>query len=360
MKICFLIADISGRGGTERVTSMIANGLAERKHEVNIITCRNEPISFFHIDSNIKIFSLEAEKIRNGFIRKFSNIKKLWRLVCNRKYDVIIAVDIYIFFYLLPVQIFKKSHCIAWEHFNCNISNMKFSNLARKLAVKFADQVVVLGKRDLYNYTRKYKNTQKITYIYNPVVFEKIVNRNINKHRIIAAGRLTEQKGFDLLIDAWNIIEKRVKDLDWILDIYGTGKLEAQLLHKISECDLTRVHLKGYTNNLDTEYLNSSIFVLSSRYEGFGLVLIEAQACGLPCVSFDCPEGPREIIDDKVNGYLVENGNVKELADRLLQLMNDEKLREEFSINAHMDLQRFDLKNVLNSWETLLSTYQVH
>lgn len=360
MKICFLIADISGRGGTERVTSIIANGLSERQFEVDIITCRNKPESFFFLNKEIKIYSLGAEKITNRFIRKLMNMKRLWRLVCDKKYDVIIAVDVYIFYYLLAIQILKKSHCIAWEHFNCNVSNMKFSNLARLLAVRFADQVVVLGKQDLCNYMRKYKKYKKVTCIYNPVVFEKTVNKNIDKHRIIAAGRLAEQKGFDLLIDAWNIIEKKYEDSDWILDIYGTGRLETQLLHQINKYGLTRVHLKGYADDLDTEYLNSSIFVLSSRYEGFGLVLIEAQACGLPCVSFDCQVGPREIIDDKVNGYLVENGNVKHLADSLLKLMNDEKLRKEFSVNAHKDLRRFDLKNVLNGWEALLNTYQIH
>lgn len=360
MRICFLIADLSAQGGTERVTSIIANGLLSRKYEVDIISCRNEPKCFFSLNKEIRVYSLRAEKVKGKFRRRYASIKKIWKLVCDRKYDVIIAVDVYLYLYLFPVQIMKKSKCIAWEHFNCNISSMKSSGLARALAVIFADQVVVLGKQDLNNYIRKFKKSNNITYIYNPVAFEKTTNISIDKHRIIAVGRLTEQKGFDLLIEAWNIIEKEDKDSDWILDIYGKGKLEEQLINQIDQHDLKRVHLKGYADNICAEYLNSSIFVLSSRYEGFVLVLIEALACGLPCVSFNCPEGPSETIEDEVNGFLVENGNVYQLAEKLMQLMHNEELRKEFSSNAHNNLQRFDIQDVLNSWERLLNIELKH
>lgn len=357
MKICFLIADISGRGGTERATSMIANGLSDRQYKVDIITCRNEPESFFCLNKNIRIYSLEAEKISNKFVRKFTNFLKIWKLISDKKYDVVIAVDVYIFYYLLPVKIIKRSHCIAWEHFNYHIVNKKFSELARKLAVAFADQVVVLGKQDLNNYMQRHRSANNINFIYNPIAFEKSVNENIRNHRVIAAGRLTEQKGFDLLINAWKIIEKENEVSDWTLDIFGEGELDIQLNNQISEYGLERIYLKGYTKDLKKEYLNASIFVLSSRYEGFGLVLIEALACGLPCVSFDCPEGPGEIIENNMNGYLVENGNVMQLANKIMELMRDEEKRERFSANAHNNLQRFDLPEVLNNWEVLLTQY---
>ena len=354
MKTCFLIADISARGGTERVTTIIANGLLERKYEVDIISCRNKPESYFELNENIKVHSLRAESIGNKFWRKCINYIKIWKLACDRKYDVVIAVDIYLYLYLIPLQIMRKGKCIAWEHFNYYISSRKQSKLSRKLAVRFADQIVVLSKNDLDNYRNHYKDVDNITYIYNPIAFKKSVNKNMNKHRIIAVGRLTEQKGFDLLIDAWNMIEKNDMNSDWILDIYGTGELENQLVNRINKYGLKRVYLRGYAKNIEAEYLESSIFVLSSRYEGFVLVLIEALACGVPCVSFDCHEGPAEIISDNVNGYLVENGNINQLADRIMRLMHNEKLRKEFSENAHKDLQRFDLQDVLNSWEEVL------
>ena len=354
MRICFLIADISARGGTERVTSIIANGLLKRKYEVDIISCRNEPESYFELNQNIKVHSLRAENIRNTFRRKCSNYEKIWKLAYDRKYDVVIAVDIYLYLYLIPLQITRKSKCIAWEHFTYYFSSMKQSRLARKLAVKFAYQVVVLSKNDLDNYRNNYKDADNITYIYNPTALKKSTNRNINKHRIIAAGRLSEEKGFDLLIDAWNIIEKKDRNSDWILDIYGTGELESQLANQINKHELKRVHLRGYADNIESEYLESSIFVLSSRYEGFGLVLVEALACGVPCVSFNCPEGPAEIISDNVNGYLVENGNINQLADKIMKLMHDEKLRKSFSENAYRDLKRFELQEVLNRWEEVL------
>lgn len=355
MKVCFLIADMSARGGTERVTSMIANGLVERSFEVEIISCRNEAQSFFILNKKIRIHALRAECVKNSVLRKFMNFRKIWKLVNHEAYDVIIAVDVYIYLYLLPLQIMRKCKCIAWEHFNCHVSNMKLSHLARIIAVRFADQVVVLGKKDLKNYQDHFKGAKNVTYIYNPVAFEKTINKNIDQHRIIAAGRLTEQKGFDLLIDTWNMIEEKAKDSDWVLNIYGEGELKKQLENQIIAYGLKRVYLKGYAENIHTEYLNSSIFVLSSRYEGFGLVLIEALACGLPCISFDCKEGPCEIIADGINGYLVENGNTSQLADRLMDLMRNDQLRKQFSANTYQDLHRFELQKVLDRWEALLN-----
>ena len=355
MKICFLIADMSGKGGTERVTAILANGLAGRQNDVDVISCRNGSVSYFKLDERVEICSLHAEAIKSPLFRKLSNYRKIWKIVCNKKYDVVIAVDIYLFLYIFPLQIMGKCKCVAWEHFNYYISSAKSTKIARKLAVRYADQVVVLGKNDLENYQRNYKKAKNITYIYNPVNFEKTVNKNIYLHRIIAAGRLTSQKGFDLLLEAWNLIEKSNRESDWILDIFGEGKDRKRLEDYIRQQGLKRVHLKGYADDIREEYLNSSIYVLASRYEGFVLVLIEAFSCGLPCVSFDCKEGPSEIIADGVNGFLVETGNVNQLADKIQQLMENEELRKRFSENTFMDLDRFNKEKVLDEWICLLN-----
>lgn len=358
MKICFLIADISGKGGTERVTTMIANGLSNRGKKVSIITCKGDGRGSFDLELEIDVYCLNSERRRFSFDRKLSNITKIWRLIKKNKFDVIIAVDVYLYLYLLPVQITRISKCIVWEHFNYYIASMKSSRIARRIAVKLADKIVVLGKKDLENYERHFINTDKILYIYNPVAYRLNDYRNPDTYRIITAGRLCKQKGFDFLIKAWKIIEED-KDIDkrWRLDIYGEGEEKEHLEGLIVKNKLNRIYLKGYTNNLEEEMINSSLFVLSSRYEGFGLVLLEAQAKGLPCISFNCKEGPAEIIDDGVNGFLVNEEDVEALAEKMKILMNSRELRVNFAKKAQKDLQRFALESVLDSWEMLLRDF---
>lgn len=354
MKICFFIADICGRGGTERVTSLVANGLVERNFMVDIVTCRGSGKSFFMLQKQVQVFSLHSDKILNPVLRMVHNFKCLWKIVKNRDYNVVIAVDISLYLYLFPLQLAKKCKCIAWEHFNYYISSTGYTKIARHLAVKYADYVIVLGKHDLKSYRQHYPKAKKLTYIYNPVAFEKSNPENIGRHRIIAVGRLMEQKGFDLLIEAWKIIERNKPDDDWVLDIYGEGELGEELQGKITKYRLKRCHLKGYTEDIETEMRSSSLFVLSSRYEGFVLVLLEAQSKGLPCVSFNCKEGPAEVIDNGVNGFLAEDGNIKDLAQKMQMVMYNDKLRKSFSEKAQKDLGRFRVDLIINKWAGLL------
>lgn len=355
MKICFLIANLSGNGGTERVTSMIANGLSARGIEVEIITCKGSEKGIYTLDSNIKVNFLHSETNRFSLFRKLTNIIKIWTITWKHKFDIVIAVDIYLYLYLLPVQFTRLSKCIAWEHFNYYIASMRYSLIARKSAIRWADKVIVLGEKDLQNYKLHCRNTNNMIYIYNPVAFQATEYKGVDSHRIIAAGRLTKQKGFDLLIDVWNIIESdSLIESKWELDIFGDGEEKENLNTKIESYGLKHIHLKGYTNDLENEMSKSSIFVLSSRYEGFVLVLLEAQAKGLPCISFDCKEGPSEIIDDGINGFLIQESNIQDFANKLMLLMNNRDLRLNFGRNAHNNLQRFKLDSVLDSWENVL------
>jgi glycosyltransferase involved in cell wall biosynthesis len=115
-------------------------------------------------------------------------------------------------------------------------------------------------------------------------------------------------------------------------------------------------HLIGATKNIAEEFSKSSIFVLSSRFEGFGLVLAEAMSCGLPCVSFDCPFGPRDIITDGEDGFLVENGNIEALSKSIEQLIADENLRKSMGEKAIINVARYDSSNIMNRWEKLFSS----
>ena len=139
----------------------------------------------------------------------------------------------------------------------------------------------------------------------------------MTQKRAIAVGRLSRQKGFDMLVEAWALIEKEVPD--WKLDIYGQGPLQKELQGQIDGLGLGNAELKGFSDDIHKEYMESSLFFLSSRYEGFVLVLMEAMATGPPAVSLRCKEGPEETIDNGINGYLVERRKcsaVRRLCDK--------------------------------------------
>ena len=352
-KIGFLIMNFENGGGTERVTSIIANELLDRNYDVTIYSCQKGNKCKFSIDDRVHLCSLEGEKYKNPIWRKFQITKKLIEHAKNDKIDVMIAVDVALYLYLIPLQMGHLCKCIAWEHFNYYINPNKMVKCARKMAAKYADCVVVLGKNDLENYKNHCKKIKRLTYIYNPIAVAIEPKADIKSKKIIAMGRLNNQKGFDLLIEAWAKLEPDFND--WEVNIFGEGLLKEQLQKQIDDKNLKKFFLRGYSENISKNMADSSIFVLSSRYEGFVLVLLEAQAIGLPCVSFNCKEGPAEIIDDGVNGFLVEPLNVDSLAEKIRTLMENEELRKQFSRKSTKDLGRFERKQIMDKWDKLLS-----
>ena len=177
----------------------------------------------------------------------------------------------------------------------------------------------------------------------------------LTEKRVISVARYSYEKGIDLLLKAWSIAEKQVSD--WRLDVFGDGDRAAyeQLIDEL-KIDRTRCQLHGRTNNVENEYVNSSIFVLSSRFEGFGMVLTEAMACGLPVVAFDCPWGPRSIIKDGKDGLLVENSNPNDLSVCILKVIKDTDLRFSLAKNAASNVMRFKIDNIAQQWLQLFDS----
>ena len=160
---------------------------------------------------------------------------------------------------------------------------------------------------------------------------------------------MDEGKGYDYLIRAWELVNRRYPD--WIIDIFGQGEWHEKLQKEIQDKNLSSVvHLRGITKDVATEFYNSSGYVMTSRYEGFPMVLIEAGMCGLPLVSFDCKTGPREIIVEGENGFLVPVGDVSLLADRICQLIEFRELRVSMGDNAMRFAQRFTLDKIMSKW----------
>ncbi len=349
----FLITNFNGKGGTERVTSIIANGLSQRGYKIYIISCRDGKEPRYVLNSNVTVLSLHGERIDNTIKRKWNSFFQLKKYVDKYHIDIMVAVDVPLYAYLYPLQCIGKCRCIAWEHFNFYSAKNWFQKEIRKFAARKADQLVVLGKYDLENYKKNVGQNIKIRYIYNPIAIKLSQNyKGVDSYRILAVGRLENQKGFDRLIDAWNILEKKYSN--WNLKIVGEGSQKNLLIKKIKDYGLKNVKIEGFQNNITNEYDNAAIYALSSRFEGFGLVLQEAQARKLPCISFNIKEGPREIISAGENGILVEDGDIKGFANGLEELMKNRALRIDFSNKAQRDLKHFETDAIISQWDELL------
>lgn len=352
MKVCFFITSIEGKGGTERVTTTIANALVDRGIDVSIVSCSNSEKAHFFLDEKVSVYTLHDERITNPVRKRTYKYKLLLKYVRHENIDIIIAVGVHLYAYFIPLQFMRICKCIAWDHFNFYVSGKsKRDAFIQRLAVKFSDQLVVLGKNDFTNYISEL-NAKKVSLIYNPLTTTITRNKGFDSHRIVAAGNLSYAKGFDLLLEAWTILENRdIKD--WTLEIYGTGEEEETLKQIVEKNNLKKAFLCGFTECLDEELEDASLFVLSSRHECFVLVLLEAQAKGLPCVSFDCRESPAEIIEDGVNGLLAKAENVEDLAEKMWRIMSDEYTRKKFAENSQKGLYRFNIDVVISCWINL-------
>ena len=217
--------------------------------------------------------------------------------------------------------------------------------------LKRLDRFVVLTEEDKASWTE----LSNVEVIPDPLAFDIDQVSPLTNKRVIAVGRYVYQKGFDLLLQAWKMIEQQHPD--WELVIYGMGDRTPyeQLIDKL-QIDRTRCHLNGSTSDIKAEYLNSSLFVFSSRFEGFGMVLIEAMACGLPVVSFDCSCGPKDIVRNNEDGLLVPSGCVDSLAEAMHQMMSDESLRQKMAKVATKNVQRYKLNKVCQDWQRLFES----
>lgn len=210
--------------------------------------------------------------------------------------------------------------------------------------IKNLDKFVVLTHEDMENWPE----LNNIMVIPNFVSKLSSGKSNCTQKRVIAVGRYSWQKGFDQLINAWQIVYQRHPD--WRLDIYGGG--DNNQFQKMADAKhlSSVVHCFPAVPNVCEKYLESSFLVLSSRYEGFGLVILEAMGAGLPVVSFTCPCGPRDLIQDGYNGLLVENGNVGQLADKISVLIENDDRRQTMSCNAFASVTSYTKENIMHQW----------
>ena len=365
-KVLFLTGENFVLGGIERIMAVIANGLSD-DYEVTIMTCwNNEKKPAFPTKDGVRVVDLGLDKkaytFRIMFDRELRRRLELW--LQENPQDIVITVGGRTLSVVPNLKDGSKK--VFWFH-EC------LNNFLFRLGVQsrsWKKRLVRLGKRDRrIRLARKYdrvvvltkwdcelwqKYCDNVTYIHNEVTMQPVTVSDYGVKRAMAVGRLSHEKGFDHLIEDWKIVRKKFPD--WQLDIYGEGKLRDSLQRQIDEGGLADcVHLVGTRTDMGSEYASHSMLVMSSKFEGLPLVLLEAAGCKLPLVSYDCQCGPREVIEDGVNGYLVPKvGDPEGLAEAMMRLMGSEELRRTMGEASPQRLIPFSHEAVMARWHELI------
>ena len=372
MRIVYVIESLVLMGGSEKILTEKANYLSEHfNYDITIITCTqsNEQPNAFPLSKLVKQINLNIPYYRQyhyGYPKRVwikhkinTEFKeKLTKVFQNLSPDIIICLAGFRADIISSIKCKAKKivECHEARYFVMSDFDKRKSILSRiytnvyqrwhyfRTIEKNADIVVSLTEGD----KKLWKNAKRVEVIPNFSTMHVLHYSDLKKKRIIAVGRLSPEKGYERLINVWETVSP--KHPDWSLDIFGDGRLRDELNNLILEKKLKNICIRKATPNISQEYVNSSICVMTSHLEGFGLVLLEALMHGLPCVAFDCPFGPGSIIEDHKNGFLIKDGDIVQYAERLGLLMSDISLRESFSSYAIEHVKKFSVNTVMHQW----------
>ena len=384
MKIGFITPSLSVCGGLQRVQTLLANDLAGR-HQVIIIALEDGSMPpYYELDRRVRVIYEDIfQRVKNQLpwgavraaARKYQFVLPAWaaqhayypgkivRKLRNKwekeGYDCLVASTAFCSVLLgLMAGEMKNVKKIGWHHNSFSIyfqTPGKGAYIQQKLAekvLKRLDALVTLTRQDKDAYKRWMDLEAK--YIYNPLSFSSEKKADVSEKKLLFVSRLEmRQKGLDFLIRIADILFCQRGHTDWKLEIVGAGSGMQEVRKMIAEYGLENyVDLLGEKKNVIDYYTKASVFLCTSRWEGFGMVVTEAMECGLPVVSFKT-DGPSEIIRNGKNGYLVDNFNLEQFADAVERLMKDEKLRKEMSENASVRAKDFSVERVGEEWEKL-------
>lgn len=379
MKIVYIIDTLSSKGGAERIISEKMNYMAAHyDYDVSIITCYQFPESMpncYYLSDKVRQINLCIPlhlQYKHPYPQRFWDRwnlnrqlrKKLQETIESIKPDIIIGVgyvlgDIVCRIKYQATKIIEAHEArIFTKTFYLHQNNSPLTNLYFKISrqlylrtiEKNADIIITLTKEDAQNWQK----AKRVEIIPNFSVMPISKLSDCEAKRVIAVGRLEWQKGYDRLLNIWKLVS--VKHPDWQLDIFGEGAQESNLKNTIKEAHVSNIAIHPFTNNISQEYASSSICVLTSRFEGFSLVLLEALRHGLPCVSFDCPYGPKNLIDDEKCGYVIENENINFFAEKLSFLMDHTETRKLFGHAAINKAQSYQIDTIMDQWRQLFES----
>jgi len=359
-QVCLLIADIRKSGGTERAVFNLANDLCEIGYSVTIVSIFSDKgNAFYPLVSNIRIEHLGVyfqtslvKRLLVGFRDLYKALNQLNKRATN---TIFVATDPFVSFVMAKAHgADKRNKLIVCEHMALSISKF-YSVWFRRALFKKVDAVVVLTNRDL-EFIRERLSDVKSVVIPNRISFLPEKLSSCQSKTVLSVGRLEPQKNYAELIEICEPILKAHSD--WELIIVGGGSQKEMLLGLIKSKQLVgQISIKEPTRQIVDYFLGASIYVMSSIYEGFPMVLLEAKSYGLPIVSFDCPNGPREMIVDQKDGYLVDMHNHADFRKSLERLIGDTALRAQYGMDGSKDVNlRYAKKEVIVEWKKLLDS----
>ena len=372
-KIVYCTPALYSAGGTERVVSVKANYFADvLGYDVTVIVTEGKNgNSFFPLSDKVKVINLgiNFEELWNiSFFRKI-----LLYLHKQRKYRKLLTKELMSIRPDITITTLRReinfinsindgSKKIGEQHLsrtNYRKIDTRFSKYYEKLFFWWwkdhvVSELVKLNRLVVLtnDAVTEWPELANIRMIPDPLSLKVDGSSSLTTKRVITIGRYSYEKGYDILLRIWSVVEK--KSTDWQLDVFAMGDPTpyVKMMDDLS-IDKKRCHLHSSAVDVEEEYLKSSILVQPSRTEGFGLVIVEAMACGLPVISFDCENGPRSIITNGEEGFLIPTFDVELFSSRLVQLMNDVDLRKNMGAKGRKKSRCYQIESVGNRWKLL-------
>lgn len=377
MNIVYFLPHLREHGGMGRVLNIKANYLADvLNYNVTIITYRQHTspicfdyspnIKFVHLDLDDPTFRLHTL----SFFERRKQLKNFMNLYRSEVTNYLLAnpTDVAISMFLGAENKFlcdipDRSRKVLEFHLSFTVTRFasirakgafwNFRNyisvLKLKKQISQFDQIVVLTEEDAALWQTMFS---KVYVISNPLTIQIKKKAALQNKAAIAVGRLVHEKGFDLLIDSWTIVHQNHPD--WVLHIYGDGPLENDLRKKVLQKNLQdHIFIHAAVSNIGDKYSENSLFVLSSRQEGFPLVLLEAMSAGLPCVAYNCKSGPAQLLNNGENGILVEAQDITALSQAISLLIQNPSLCQQYAAKAQLSAQDYSLPRVMGHWTSL-------
>lgn len=375
MKIIYCTHSTYNPGGMERVLlNKVTYLSALPEWEVSVVTTdQHQRPSFYPFPEKVRMTDLEInysddndkgiwKKITSYLCKRKEHKRKLTALLLKEKLDIVVSLYPSESSFIPDIKDGSKK--VLELHFNkffriqygrkgiIGLIDRWRTRQDERIVRRF-DKFVVLTNED----KGYWGGLPNIEVIPNAAIHVSKNYSEVKNKRVIAVGRLDYQKGFDRLIQAWKLVQHTGRFSDWKLDIFGQGEWREMLQQMIDKQGLQNtVKINPPTNAILNEYVHSSLLVMSSNYEGFGMVLVEAMSCGVPVISFDCKCGPKDIIQPGINGLLVPNGDIQALADAMMKVMEDEAYRKMLSLNARKVVDTYSEQAVMSQWILLFTS----
>lgn len=356
-KIVFFTESLNS-GGAERVLSVISNYFSHSEWDVEIIVSGDNSKPFYDLSENIHIrylsFNYESKSIIgeiNEQVRRLKIIRDELSKIDDNHYIVSFLSHTNFRTLISSILLNKKIYCCEHNHFNSNKSKI-FKYLKLTAYLLFSERVSVLTKRDFYLYPKLFH--KKLFILPNPLGLQNnkvLIKEEKSCLRFLSIGRLCEQKAFERLLNIIRIFHDRYPEIEFELNIAGDGPDREYLNKIVSNLGINKcVNFYGNVKNVEKLYVDSDIFLMTSKWEGLPMVLGEAMAFGLPIIAYDCPTGPREFIKNNITGFLIQDNDEYEFINSLYLLSEDENLRNQFSEAAVVESKSFEVENIYKYW----------